>query len=330
MKIFITGSDGFIGSHLVEKLIKKGHKVRALVQYNSFGSIGHLEYLDKNYKDKLEIEHGDIRDVEFLNKSIVGSDIVLHLAALIAIPYSYDAIESYIDTNIKGTLNVIKASLRNNIKHIVSTSTSEVYGSAQYIPIDENHRLIGQSPYSASKIGADQLAMSFYYSFKAPITILRPFNTYGPRQSLRAVIPSVIIQCLKNKSKINLGDVTTTRDFNYVDDITKAFLKVINNKKSIGKVINIGSNYEISIKDLAKLIIQLTKSNSKLSFDKKRIRPKLSEVRRLKANASVAKKIIKWSPMIGGKKGLIDGLKKTIDWYSKNYDFKNKKETYLK
>ena len=269
MKIFVTGSDGFIGSHLVEKLIKKGHKVKALVQYNSFGSIGHLEYLDKNYKGKLEIEHGDIRDIEFLNKSIAGSDIVLHLAALIAIPYSYDAIESYIDTNIKGTLNVIKASLRNNIKHIVSTSTSEVYGSAQYIPIDENHRLIGQSPYSASKIGADQIAMSFYYSFKAPITILRPFNTYGPRQSLRAVIPSVIIQCLKNKSKINLGDVTTTRDFNYVDDITIAFLKVINNKKSIGKVINIGSNYEISIKDLAKLIIQLTKSNSKLSFDKK-------------------------------------------------------------
>ncbi len=330
MKIFITGSDGFIGSHLVEKLIEKGHKVKALVQYNSFGSIGHLEYLDKNYKGKLEIEHGDIRDIEFLNKSLGGSDIVLHLAALIAIPYSYDAIESYIDTNIKGTLNVIKASLRNNIKHIVSTSTSEVYGSAQYIPIDENHRLIGQSPYSASKIGADQIAMSFYYSFKAPITILRPFNTYGPRQSLRAVIPSMIIQCLKNKSKINLGDITTTRDFNYVDDITTAFLKVINNKKSIGKVINIGSNYEISIKDLAKLIIQLTKSNSKLSFDKKRVRPKLSEVRRLKANASVAKKIIKWSPMIGGKKGLIDGLKKTIDWYSKNYDFKNKKETYLK
>lgn len=330
MNIFVTGSEGFIGSHLVEKLIKKGHKVKALIQYNSFGSIGHLEYLEKKFGKKYIKIFGDIRDIEFLEKNISGCDVVIHLAALIAIPHSYDAAESYIETNIKGTFNVLKACLKNNVKHIITTSTSEVYGTAQSVPINEKHRLLGQSPYSASKIAADQIALSFFYSYKAPVTILRPFNTYGPRQSLRAVIPSIIIQCLNNQKKIKLGDISTTRDFNYVDDIVNGFLKTICNKKTFGKVINIGSNFEISIKNLTQIIIKLTNSNSKVFFDKSRLRPKNSEVYRLKADASLAKKIIKWSPKFKGKKGLTYGLNKTINWYRENFDFENKKETYLK
>ena len=245
MKIFITGSEGFIGSHLVEKLIRDGHKVKALIQYNSYGNIGHLNFLEEKYKSKYRKIFGDVRDVDFLTRNISGSEIVIHLAALIAIPYSYDAAETYIDTNIKGTYNVIKAGIKNNIKHIIITSTSEVYGSAQNIPINENHRLLGQSPYAATKIAADQIALSFFHSFNAPITILRPFNTFGPRQSLRAVIPSIIIQCLKKNKFIKLGDITTTRDFSYVEDIVNCYSKVLNKKKSIGQVINIGSNYEI-------------------------------------------------------------------------------------
>ncbi len=330
MKIFITGSEGFIGSHLVEKLIRDGHKVKALIQYNSYGNIGHLNFLEEKYKSKYRKIFGDVRDVDFLTRNISGSEIVIHLAALIAIPYSYDAAETYIDTNIKGTYNVIKASIKNNIKHIIITSTSEVYGSAQNIPINENHRLLGQSPYAATKIAADQIALSFFHSFNAPITILRPFNTFGPRQSLRAVIPSIIIQCLKKNKFIKLGDITTTRDFSYVEDIVNCYSKVLNKKKSIGQVINVGSNYEISIKNLSELIINLTNSNSKISFDKKRLRPKLSEVTRLKAESSKAKKILNWKPKFSGKKGLIYGLKKTIKWYEQNFDFKNQNETYIK
>tara|TARA_Y100000590_G_scaffold400552_1_gene484715 strand:- start:4510 stop:5502 length:993 start_codon:yes stop_codon:yes gene_type:complete len=330
MKIFITGSEGFIGSHLVEKLIRDGHKVKALIQYNSYGNIGHLNFLEEKYKSKYKKIFGDVRDVDFLTRNISGSEIVIHLAALIAIPYSYDAAETYIDTNIKGTYNVIKAGIKNNIKHIIITSTSEVYGSAQNIPINENHRLLGQSPYAATKIAADQIALSFFHSFNAPITILRPFNTFGPRQSLRAVIPSIIIQCLKKNKFIKLGDITTTRDFSYVEDIVNCYSKVLNKKKSIGQVINVGSNYEISIKNLSELIINLTNSNSKISFDKKRLRPKLSEVTRLKAESSKAKKILNWKPKFSGKKGLIYGLKKTIKWYEQNFDFKNQNETYIK
>ena len=330
MKIFITGSEGFIGSHLVEKLIRDGHKVKELIQYNYYGNIGHLNFLEEKYKSKYRKIFGDVRDVDFLTRNISGSEIVIHLAALIAIPYSYDAAETYIDTNIKGTYNVIKAGIKNNIKHIIITSTSEVYGSAQNIPINENHRLLGQSPYAATKIAADQIALSFFHSFNAPITILRPFNTFGPRQSLRAVIPSIIIQCLKKNKFIKLGDITTTRDFSYVEDIVNCYSKVLNKKKSIGQVINVGSNYEISIKNLSELIINLTNSNSKISFDKKRLRPKLSEVTRLKAESSKAKKILNWKPKFSGKKGLIYGLKKTIKWYEQNFDFKNQNETYIK
>ena len=330
MNIFLTGSEGFIGSHLLETLIKNGHKVKALIQYNSFGNIGHLKYLNKNIETKYTKIFGDIRDADFLEKNIKGCDIVLHLAALIAIPHSYDAAESYIDTNIKGTFNVLKASIKNNVKQIIHTSTSEVYGSAVKIPIDEKHRLLGQSPYAASKIGADQLCLSFYHSFKTPVTILRPFNTFGPRQSLRAVIPSIIVQCLSGKKKIYLGDLSTSRDFNYIENITEAYLKTIGNSKSIGEVINIGSNYEIKILELFKLIKKLTQSNAKLVIDKKRLRPKNSEVTRLNCNPKKAQKILKWKPKFAQKKGFVKALDLTIKWYKENYNINKINNSYMK
>ena len=330
MKIFLTGSEGFIGSHLLESLIKSGHKVNALIQYNSFGNIGHLKFLDKKYEKKYIKVFGDIRDADFLEKNIKGCDIVINLAALIAIPYSYDAAESYIDTNIKGTFNILKASIKNKVKQIIHTSTSEVYGSAIKIPIDENHRLLGQSPYAASKIAADQLCLSFYHSYQTPVTILRPFNTFGPRQSLRAVIPSIIVQCLSNKKKIYLGDSSTTRDFNYIENITHAYLKTIGNKKSIGEVINVGSNYEIKISELFKLIKKITKSKAKLSLDKKRLRPKNSEVMRLNCNPKKAHRILKWKPKFPHRKGFVKALNLTIKWYKENYDINKINTSYMK
>ncbi|MDC0859207.1 SDR family NAD(P)-dependent oxidoreductase [Candidatus Pelagibacter sp.] len=330
MKIFLTGSEGFIGSHLLQSLIQKGHKVKALVQYNSFGNVGHLKYLDKKYEKKYIKLFGDIRDADFLEKNIQECDIVINLAALIAIPYSYESVESYIDTNIVGTFNVLKASLKNKVKHIIHTSTSEVYGSAVKIPIDENHRLLGQSPYAATKIAADQLSLSFFHSFKAPVTILRPFNTFGPRQSLRAVIPSIIVQCLSKKQNIYLGDISTSRDFNYVENITNAYLKTIGNKKTIGEVINIGSNYEIKIGELFRLIKKMTKSSAKLVIDKKRLRPQKSEVRRLNCNPKKAYKILKWKPKFAKRKGFIKALELTINWYKKNYDIGKVDISYLK
>ena len=330
MKIFLTGSEGFIGSHLLEALIESGHKVKALVQYNSFGNIGYLKYLKKKNEKKYIKIFGVIRDAKFLETSIKGSDIVINLAALIAIPHSYDSAESYIDTNIKGTFNVLNASIKNKVKQIIHTSTSEVYGSAVKIPIDENHRLLGQSPYAATKIGADQICLSFFHSFNTPITILRPFNTFGPRQSLRAVIPSIIVQCLSGKKKIFLGDLSTTRDFNYVDNITNAFLKAIGNKKTIGEVINIGSNYEIKIIDLFNIIKKITKSQAKLVLDKNRLRPIESEVTRLNCNPKKAYKLLKWKPKFKKKKGLIKALDLTIKWYKENYDIEKLNKTYLK
>jgi len=330
MKIFLTGSEGFIGSHLLESLIKKGHKVKALIQYNSFGNIGHLKYLNKIFEKKYIKLFGDIRDSDFLEKNIRGCDIVINLAALIAIPYSYESVESYIDTNVKGTFNILKASMKNNIKQIIHTSTSEVYGSAIKIPMDENHRLLGQSPYAATKIAADQLCLSFFHSYKTPVSILRPFNTFGPRQSLRAVIPSIIMQCLNNKENIYLGDLTTSRDFNYVKNITDAYIKTINNKKSIGEVINVGSNHEIKIGELFKLIKKMTNSKAKLVIDKKRLRPKNSEVRRLNCNSNKAYKILKWKPKFVQKKGLIKALEFTIKWYKENYDLSKVNIPYMK
>tara|TARA_B100001063_G_scaffold247237_1_gene291579 strand:+ start:3902 stop:4894 length:993 start_codon:yes stop_codon:yes gene_type:complete len=330
MKIFLTGSEGFIGSHLLESLINNGHKVKALIQYNSFGNIGHLKLLSSKYEKKYVKVFGDIRDADFLEKNIKGCDIVINLAALIAIPYSYDAAESYIDTNIKGTFNILKASIKNKVKQVIHTSTSEVYGSAVKIPIDENHRLLGQSPYAASKIAADQICLSFYHSYKTPVTILRPFNTFGPRQSLRAVIPSIIVQCLSDKKKIYLGDLSTTRDFNYIENITHAYLKAIGNKKSIGEVINVGSNYEIKIIELFKLIKKITKSKAILVIDKKRLRPKNSEVMRLNCNSKKAHKILKWKPKFAHRKGFVKALNLTIKWYKENYDTNKINTSYMK
>lgn len=318
MKIFISGADGFIGSHLTEQLIKKNYKVKCLYQYNSFNNKGWLADIDKKLIKKAELVAGDIRDNNFLNKEINGCDVVIHLAALIAIPYSYRTVKSFLDTNVYGTINILEACKLNKVKKIICTSTSEVYGTGINLPINEGHRLIGQSPYSASKIAADQFALSYYLSFNLPITILRPFNTFGPRQSLRAVIPTIINQALNKKGELNLGNINTTRDFNFISDIVNAFTKTVNSKKDIGQIINIGSGYEISIKEVAKLIYEILGISLKIKKEKKRFRPIKSEVLRLKASNLKAKKFLNWKPQYNNKTTLIKALKKTIDWYQKH------------
>ena len=314
-RILVTGSEGFIGSHLVELLVRKKHNVRAFVQYNSFNSIGWLEDLPNNIRDKLDIYFGDIRDFDSINFATRGCSKVLHLAALIAIPYSYRSPRSYIDTNIHGTYNVLQAANENKIKKVVHTSTSEVYGSAQFVPITEKHPLVGQSPYAASKIGADQMAIAFNKSYKTPVIIVRPFNAFGPRQSVRAIIPTIITQILSNKKNIHLGSLTPTRDFSFVEDTCRGFLSAMNSKIDNADVFNIGSGKEISIIFLIKLIKKITNSNIKVKTEKKRIRPSKSEVNRLLASNSKAKKFLKWGPKYAGLKGLELALKKTIDWY---------------
>ena len=316
-KILVTGSEGFIGSHLVEKLVRKNYKVRAFVQYNSFNSIGWLDDLPSEVKNKLEIHFGDVRDFDSINFSVKGCSKVLHLAALIAIPYSYRSPRSYIDTNIHGTYNVLQAAKENFIKKVVHTSTSEVYGSAQYVPINEKHPLVGQSPYSASKIGADQIAIAYNRSFDIPLIIVRPFNTFGPRQSLRAIIPTIITQLLNNKKHIYLGNLKPTRDFIFVEDVCKGFLCAMNSKVKNGSVFNIGSGREVSIGSLIKKIKKITKSKILIKKDSKRIRPLNSEVDRLLASSNRAKKILKWKPYYTGVAGFEKALKKTIDWYKK-------------
>lgn len=307
-KVLVTGADGFIGSHLTEMLLSQGYRVKALAQYNSFNNWGWLE--DINLKKNLEIVTGDIRDPYFCKNITKGIDIIFHLAALIAIPYSYIAPDTYIETNIKGTLNICQAARENKISRLIHTSTSEVYGTAQYTPIDEKHPLQPQSPYSATKIGADAIAMSFYNSFNLPLTIARPFNTYGPRQSARAIIPTIITQIASGKKKINLGDLTPTRDFNYVEDCCRGFILLAKSKKTIGEIINIGSNTEISIYNLIKLIKKLMKSNVTFAFDKKRKRPNKSEVFQLCCDNKKIKKLVQFKSLVN----IENGLKKTIDW----------------
>ncbi len=315
-KILVTGSDGFIGSHLVEKLVKKGYDVKAFVLYNSFNNWGWLNECSNEVKKNVEIFIGDIRDPQSVKTAVSGCDKVLHLAALIGIPYSYYSPDTYIDTNIKGTLNILNASRDLNISKIIHTSTSEVYGSAKTVPIDENHPINAQSPYAASKIGADQLAHSFYLSFGIPVGILRPFNTYGPRQSARAVIPTIITQINSGKKLIKLGSISPTRDFNYIDDTVNGFINAMNSTNSTGRTINIGSNFEISIEDTFKTIKKLMNKDVEITHDKLRLRPKKSEVDRLFSDNSLAKKLLSWEPKFASQEGFENGLGKTIEWFS--------------
>lgn len=314
-KVLVTGAGGFIGSHLTERLVKLNAKVRAFVRYNSRTDFGLIEHLPENIKSKLESIQGDLKDTNAVRDAVDGTDIVFHLGSMISIPYSYLHPRETIETNILGTLNVLMAVKENKVKKMIHTSTSEVYGTAQYVPIDEVHSLQGQSPYSASKIGADMIVESFYRTYNLPIATIRPFNTYGPRQSARAVIPTIIIQMLTNK-KISLGSTYTTRDLTYVDDAVDGFIKVAESSKTIGEVVNIGSGIEICIGDLAKKIVMLGKSNAEIIFDKRRIRPKNSDVERLCANTKKARRLIGWKTSIS----LDDGLSKTIKWISDNLD----------
>lgn len=309
--VLVTGADGFIGSHLTELLVRQGYKVKALSQYNSFNYWGWLE--DVECKNEIEVLSGDIRDPHYCKHITKDIDIVFHLAALIAIPYSYAAPDSYVDTNVKGTLNICQASLENGVKRVIHTSTSEVYGTAQYVPIDEKHPLQPQSPYSASKIGADVMAMSFFNSFDLPLTIARPFNTYGPRQSARAVIPTIISQIACGKKKIELGDVTPTRDFNYVADTCRGFLELARCKKAIGETVNIGSNFEISVGDTLNLIRDLMNSDVEFLVDEKRLRPGKSEVFRLWCDNTKIHGLTGFMPTYD----IHTGLKATIEWFTR-------------
>ncbi len=315
MKILVTGADGFIGSHVVETLVKSGHDVRAFVLYNSFNSWGWLDESEKTIRDSIDIFAGDIRDPHGVDKAVEKQEVILNLAALIAIPYSYHSPDTYIDTNIKGTLNILQAARRHGVKRVVQTSTSEVYGTAQYIPIDEAHPLHPQSPYAATKVGADQLALSFHASFDVPVGILRPFNTYGPRQSARAVIPTIISQ-LANKSKVKLGSLSPTRDFSFVQDTANGFLAAAQSDAIVGQTINLGSGFEISIKETAETIAKLMNTKLELVDDEQRVRPENSEVERLHASIEKAKTLLGWQPELKGLAGFETGLKKTIEWFS--------------
>jgi NAD dependent epimerase/dehydratase len=319
--VLVTGADGFIGSHLVEKLLDDGHKVKAFVYYNSFNSWGWLDTFPKEKLNQIEIFAGDVRDPNGVRTALKGVDIVYHLAALIAIPYSYHSPDSYVDTNVKGTLNILQAARDYNIERVLVTSTSEVYGTAMYVPIDEKHPKQGQSPYSASKIGADAMADSFYRSFNLPVTIVRPFNTYGPRQSARAVIPTIITQLLAGKTEIKLGALHPTRDLLFVKDTAAGFTAIAKSDKTIGQEVNIATQQEISIQDLAQTLINTINPNAKIVSDDIRLRPEKSEVERLLGSAEKIKSLTDWQP----KFTFEEGLKQTIEWFSKSENLKNYK-----
>ncbi|MFN9807275.1 MAG: NAD-dependent 4,6-dehydratase LegB [Betaproteobacteria bacterium] len=315
-RILVTGADGFIGSHLVEYLVRSGMDVRAFVYYNSLNSWGWLDGVDQKVGQSLDVFAGDVRDPYGVRAAMKGCDVVLHLAALIAIPYSYHSPDSYVDTNIKGTLNVLQAARDLGVERVVHTSTSEVYGTARFVPITEEHPIQGQSPYSASKIGADQIASSFYSSFDTPVAIIRPFNTYGPRQSARAVIPTIITQIAAGASQIKLGAMHPTRDFNYVSDTVRGFVAVAESDAALGQVMNVGSNYEVSVGDTARLIARLMGRDVDFVSDEQRLRPAGSEVERLWADNRKALELAGWAPQYAGLEGLERGLRETINWFS--------------
>lgn len=315
-KVLVTGADGFIGSHLVEHLVALGCDVRAFVYYNSFNSWGWLDQASPEVKRSIEVFAGDVRDPHGVRQAMKGCDVVLHLAALIAIPYSYHSPDTYVDTNVKGTLNVLQAARDLGIERVVHTSTSEVYGTARFVPITEAHPLQGQSPYSASKIGADQMAVSYHASFETPVSIIRPFNTYGPRQSARAVIPTIITQIAAGASRVKLGAVHPTRDFNFVRDTVRGFVAVAECDAAIGQVVNVSSDYEISIGDTARLIAELMQSDVEFVTDAERMRPEASEVERLWGDNSRVRELTGWRPEFPGVEGLRRGLAETIAWFS--------------
>jgi len=315
MKVLVTGSDGFIGSHLTEALVRAGHEVRAFTLYNSFNSWGWLDHCGEDVKGRFEVFQGDIRDQNGVRTAMRGCEAVLHLAALIAIPFSYHSPNTYVDTNIKGTLNVLQAARDLGVNRVVHTSTSEVYGTAQFVPITEQHPLQGQSPYSATKIAADQLAYSFYASFGLPVVIARPFNTYGPRQSARAVIPTIITQLANEQNKIRLGAVSPTRDFNFVTDTVAGFIAAMESKAGLGEVVNFGSNFEISIGDTARLIADIMQVELEIETDEARLRPANSEVERLWASNAKARELFGWQPAYAGLEGFRRGMEQTVTWF---------------
>lgn len=315
-KILVTGSDGFIGSHLTEELVKAGYQVKAFVYYNSFNTWGWLDTLPSDVMKNVEIFQGDVRDPNGVKEAMKGTAAVFHLAALIAIPFSYHSPDTYVDTNIKGTLNILQAAREQDLERVLVTSTSEVYGTAQYVPMDEKHPFQGQSPYSATKIGADHLAESFYRSFQLPVSIVRPFNTFGPRQSARAVIPTIITQLLAGKEKIHLGSLTPTRDFNYVKDTVNGFIKIYESEKTIGEEINIATQHEISIGELAEELIRQINPNAKIVCDEERLRPEKSEVNRLLGSNKKIKELTDWKPVYSFE----EGLSETISFFKDNMD----------
>ena len=314
-RVLITGADGFIGSHVTEALVRAGFDVRAFVLYNSFNAWGWLDQCAPDVKGHFDVFAGDVRDPHGVRVAMKDSEAVLHLAALIAIPYSYHSPDTYVETNVRGTLNIVQAARDLGVSRVVHTSTSEVYGTARFVPMTEDHPLQGQSPYSASKIGADQIAMSFYSSFNTPVVTLRPFNTYGPRQSARAVIPTIVTQIAAGQRRIKLGALQPTRDFNYVADTVAGFLAALRSDRAVGQVINLGSGFEISIGDTAQMIADVMNAEIEVVADEQRLRPEKSEVERLFASNDKAREILGWSPDYGGTDGLKRGLTRTVEWF---------------
>lgn len=321
-KILVTGADGFIGSHLVEALVERGYPVKAFVLYNSFNNWGWLDTVSPEILANVEIFSGDVRDPFGAKTAMQGCEAVLHLAALIAIPYSYHSPDTYVDTNIKGTLHILQAARELGLHKVIHTSTSEVYGTARFVPITEEHPLQGQSPYSATKIAADQLAFSYYTSFNVPVTIIRPFNTYGPRQSARAVIPTIITQIANGQRTLKLGALHPTRDFNFVKDTVNGFIAALESAQGAGEVINLGSNYEISIGDTVKLIAEVMNADVEITEESARLRPEKSEVERLWADNHKAKQLLNWQPEYATREGFKRGLQQTADWFTQAHNLK--------